>query len=227
MTFPFPILLSQGKIPLFDGEGNYLNVQRFDSGLAQATRSFTTPLGTASATRTIIVVFSGLFSGNSGTFPTFSSATIAGVTAHAAMVGGAISGNNRHGTVFFSARVPTGTSGTFTVTSNIPVIGFYTVWAIDGLDSHIPIEHKNITGSVGSQTVTVTVPANGVVLVGSFANSGTTPTLSNCYVGYKIGVSDSNNGNRNCSFGAQQFPASGNQSFTASAATTISAAVWR
>lgn len=143
---------------------------------SQTSYTFTAQdIGTASSDRRVVVGVT--FYVNSGS-QSVSSVTIGGVSASALYDPGAVAAT-AEGVAFWSAIVPTGTTGDIVINfSSAPLRIGIGVWAVTAASSAL-FDSKRATGTGNPLSVSIGVPANGAVIaVAGMVNNGTAGTYT-------------------------------------------------
>lgn len=156
-------IIASAKAAVGGGGGASFFKQAYTDGTDGTTFTFASvPIGTASATRRVIVGIG--WGGASAT--TLAGVTIGGVTATIDVDSGAAIGNRR--TVIASAIVPTGTTANVVVTMNASTgrmgIG---VWAADGIN---PTGQTAIVINAASGTLTTTTAVGAKVIAVGYSS---------------------------------------------------------
>jgi hypothetical protein len=128
-------------------------------------------IGTASATRRVVVGVTARWSGSVGTYP--STLTVGGVTCNRVD----LQTDGTNWAALYIGNVPTGTTGDVVISGmgnqlNWIAIG---VWALDNVLSNTPIQTGGATGSSTSAAGNINVKKDGVTIaIGMHANTGAT-----------------------------------------------------
>lgn len=172
MTYPFPIY---NNSPVFVSSNLLATDQRTGTANATTQTYLACNIGTASASRLVVVV-AGSFASSGGSARTITSATIGGVAATVATsVGNAGARNACH---IIYALVTTGTTADVVInynalTGNANAIEVYVASPTSTTPQHTATVGSGSTGTVASRSLNLNVYAGGFYVVATAAGQGT------------------------------------------------------